>query len=107
MSLSESFNTKKMNTELYSLHENKIGTLFLKYRNGGICISNSENALYDAYNIELPRLKNDTAFSAYSADFEESSLLSVYIQHQHIKKDNVTKGYSGNKVDRGETVEGF
>ncbi len=88
LALSESFKTKKLNTEIYSLDEKAIGTLFLKYRNGGICISNSQNALNDAYNIELPRLKNDTAFAAYSADFEESSLLSVYIQHQHIKKEN-------------------
>ncbi len=104
---SESFSTKKLDTDRYSFEIGAVGVLFMKYHNGGVCISNSKLGIEDAYNTGSPKLKKDSAFIVCSSEFDETELLSVYFNHQLIAQTNQgirinalqKTGYSSGQLD--------
>lgn len=81
---SETFASKKLDTELYSFEFTQLGVLYVNYHKGGVCISNSKQRLEAALDAAVPRLKQDSAFMLCSADFEETELLSVYLAHDRL-----------------------
>ncbi|MBL7901992.1 MAG: hypothetical protein JNK73_08355 [Bacteroidia bacterium] len=81
---SETFASKKIDIELYSFEFAQLGLLYVNYRKGGVCISNSKQSIEAALDPAVPRLKQDSAFKLCSADFEEAELLSVYLAHDRL-----------------------
>lgn len=104
---SETFFTKKIDTDHYSFELNSKETLFIGFHKGGVCVSNSLAAIDDALNPEITRLKLDSAFALCSSEFEDEKLLSIYIAHQKAgnAKSNIhfnalqTSGYTSGEIE--------
>jgi hypothetical protein len=91
---SETFSTKKLDTEQYSFELETQGRCFIRFHEGGLCISNSRQGIAAAYDSELARLNQDAAFKTSASEFEESETLNIYIAHQNTKQSDAAFGFN-------------
>jgi hypothetical protein len=93
-SFSETFITKKLDTEQYSFELESLGHCFIRFHEGGVCISNSRQGIVAAYDSEMAKLNQDAAFKTSASEFEESETLNIYIAHQNTKQSDAAFGFN-------------